>query len=349
MGVMAITHELSELILKFTNVDSTFIWLAPQVKKNSYIFSTSENELRDEEIARELEQAWENLRDEEIALIQISEPWYYLAPIKTGQGFYGFIGVLWDEMACSEAKEELLKKTKTTAEWSAMVYERLYTENLRVRSTLETERKRISAEIHDLISGRLFGAVCAASVLTRTADLAEKDREQLKLMARTINQALRDLRSIIHSLDAASDEQWFEKTKHYLDDIARLHGIFVSWQIHEESTNIDDQMAKALHRIICEAANNAVKHGRCQNLSVELVTNKAELGLSISDDGIGFEQAGSYEHQGLGLSNIKRLANAMNASLVIKSDLGQGTRIKIIVPRESSEVPGETIYEEEAS
>ena len=341
-----------EIRLSNLEVSSTFIWLAPHEGVKGSVLMVPENKLLEEKIANKMKQAGDFLRkEEEPTMVQLLDSWYYLAPVKTIKRFYGFIGVLWEESAGAESKERLLQDVKVFAKWCTIIFERMHTEKITAELMVEKERKRIGEEIHDLISGRLFSAVCATTVLTRSAKVNGEVREQLQLIARTVNQALCDLRSIIYSFKATSTEQRFgQQTKRYLEEIAKLHGISVTLKAPEESAGMESHQARALHRIICETANNAVRHGHCQNLSIELLKEGTELYLTITDDGIGFDPAESTgKHQGLGLANITHLANSMQAILTIESNSGQGTRISINIPNQTVKTTGAETLGEEAS
>ena len=344
-----VSRKLCEYIQTITKVSSNFVWLVPQEGANSLIQMTPENKHLEEKIANGLEQTWRDLQNEEKAtMVQLVDSWYYLAPIKTTKRFYGFIGVSWDEASCVKSKERLHRYVRTLAEWSTIIYERVHTEYLTAKSMVEEEQKRICGEIHDLISGRLFSVVCATSILTRSAELEVKDREQLKLIASTVNQAHSELRSIIYSLKANSTKQRFgQQIKRYLDAVAKLHGISISLRIDEESASIGGSRVRALHRIICEAVSNAVEHGQCKHLSVELIYEGSELHLIITDDGIGFQTINcTEEHKGLGLCNIVSLANSMNGMLFVESHSGLGTKIRIIVQNEEVETSSRPFKEE---
>nr|WP_242833621.1 ATP-binding protein [Desulfosporosinus youngiae] len=333
-----ITRELCEYIIKISGVDSAFVWLYSQNGDKNSILLTPENKRQEVVIANESGQVWDNLRnEEEAALVQFGDTWYYLAPVKTATCFYGFIGVFWDEATSAKFKERLHQNVRLLAEWSAIIYERVDTDNRAVKSMIEAERKRIGEEIHDLSSGRLFSAVCATSALAKSEKVDIKDREQLKLITSTVNQALSELRSIIYSLKVTSDKDWLQQIKRYLYEVERLHGVSVSLVISEMDVDLGGQQARALYRIIHEAANNALKHGRCKNLTVEFMNIGEELHLTITDDGKGFEPINSAdEHQGLGLINMTSLAHSINAILSIETHLGQGTLIRIVLPNESA-------------
>lgn len=312
-----IGRKLCEYILNLTEVSSTILWVAPQEGVESYTLLTPENKLLQDTIADELGQIMNNLRNEEEAtMVKLVDSWYYIVPVKTALRFYGLIGVFWDQTASVKSKERLLQNVKVLSELSTIIFDKLHTENITVKSIVEMERKRIGEEIHDLISGQLFSAVCAASVLSRLANVNEKEREQLSLISSTVNQALRNLRSIIYSLEFTSNKQWFQKIKRYLDESAKLHGISVTLQMSEEIENIESLQAKTVYRIVCEAASNAIKHGHCENLSIEIINEGSEIRFIITDDGVGFEpNNSSKEHRGLGLCNISRLVHSINPKL----------------------------------
>lgn len=337
---ISITHELSKHILEIAKVNSAFVCLAPQKSLDSFVSVIPENKLLKAGIANKLIHSWDDLKhQEEAALIKVTDLWYYLVPIEINQTFYGFIGVLWDKRASAEFKENLRQDLIILAEWCAIIYEMVYAETYRARSILEVEQKRIAEEIHDFIMGRLFSAVCATSVLIRSATIAEKDREQLQLIASTVNQALRDLRSIIYSLSSTSNEKNLLQIRRYLKETEKLHGINVSLLINEDGIQIGGQQVRALYRIICEAANNAIQHGQCKSLNVEIIPDGSELCLMISDDGFGFDpQNTSNEDWGLGLSNIRKIAQSLNGFLSIESNSGQGTQMKILVPNKKTEL-----------
>lgn len=335
-----------------TEASSTIIWLAPREGTKGSILMTPENKVLEDKISKEIEQSWDSLRNkDEATLVQIGDAsGYYLVPIKTKTRCYGFIGVFWDNAASPEFKERLLKQVRFLAEWSAIIYERVHTESLMVKSIAQMEQKRISEEIHDLISGQLFSVVCAASALTRSPEVDGQAREHLQLIASTANQALSELRLIVHSLEASSIDQWVHQIKRYLNVVEKLHEISVNFHIGEEINKIEIRQARSLHRIIYEAVNNAVEHGHCRIISIELVYEGPQLYLTIADDGIGFDPVNmNREHQGIGLRNISNLADSMNAIVSIESYSGKGTKIRIIVPTERLKSTGEKMYEEEAS
>jgi signal transduction histidine kinase len=81
-----------------------------------------------------------------------------------------------------------------------------------------------------------------------------------------------------------------------------------------------------IFRIIQEAVNNAVRHGRARHVAVSLKPKKGRLTLTISDDGLGMpDDIG--EKKGLGLSIMHHRARMIGADLVIKNNPKGGTSV----------------------
>lgn len=92
----------------------------------------------------------------------------------------------------------------------------------------------------------------------------------------------------------------------------------------------ENDLKKAVYRIICEAVGNSVRHGKCSRIMIVLKIQKEYIELDITDDGVGFDlDKGS---KGLGIQNIHNLVYYFNGSIDIESRLGKGTAIHIKFP-----------------
>lgn len=92
-------------------------------------------------------------------------------------------------------------------------------------------------------------------------------------------------------------------------------------------------------------AENAIKHGINQrvkggNLKISTYDNETEIFIVIEDDGVGFD-VNEQKNDGrshIGISNIKtRLKEMLGARVEIKSTVGVGTKVTIILPKEEKE------------
>jgi signal transduction histidine kinase len=90
-----------------------------------------------------------------------------------------------------------------------------------------------------------------------------------------------------------------------------------------------------LLRITQEFIQNSIKHSRCKNIFICLNTSEDILWeLDIRDDGIGFDTS-QIKSNGIGLTNMKNRAEIIGANFHMESQKNTGTRINIILKKQS--------------
>jgi signal transduction histidine kinase len=103
----------------------------------------------------------------------------------------------------------------------------------------------------------------------------------------------------------------------------------------------DDKVEAAIFAIVQETVNNAVKHAKADQITVTLKETAEGVQTIITDDGVGFDLDAvmqNYETRGsLGMLNLRERAEGVGGEFSIVSNLGQGTRISIYVPKEEDE------------
>jgi len=97
----------------------------------------------------------------------------------------------------------------------------------------------------------------------------------------------------------------------------------------ENNPNID----LILFRILQEILNNIIKHARATRINIKLDYQENLLLLQIEDNGIGFCTDGLPANQiGMGLQNISKRAAIVGGEVSIKSQMGEGTCVAIVIP-----------------
>lgn len=86
-----------------------------------------------------------------------------------------------------------------------------------------------------------------------------------------------------------------------------------------------------IYRFAQEAVSNIVRHARASFVDVRLAIEDAELVLTISDDGDGFDPAIAEGRSGMGLRIMRHRARSVGGRLVVESS-SNGTRIALRVP-----------------
>ncbi|CAN5895991.1 hypothetical protein BH23ACT2_BH23ACT2_09330 [soil metagenome] len=119
-----------------------------------------------------------------------------------------------------------------------------------------------------------------------------------------------------------------------LDSLARtVPGLDV--ELHLDHCRLADHVETALYRIAQEALQNVVKHASATRAWLGLTAGPDGVVLEVSDDGQGFAgtardaRPGSY-----GLGGMTERADLIGARLDIRSAVGEGTTIRVLVDAE---------------
>lgn len=88
------------------------------------------------------------------------------------------------------------------------------------------------------------------------------------------------------------------------------------------------EVADAFFRIGQEAISNAIQHGHCKALSVELQFDRRKAALKVSDDGVGFSTA--EKSGGLGIIGMKRRSEKIRATFSLTSTPEHGTTVIVV-------------------
>lgn len=101
-----------------------------------------------------------------------------------------------------------------------------------------------------------------------------------------------------------------------------------------ESVRLDRLAERNLLLVAKEAASNAVRHGKPDQMTVTLIFGVDDVSLRIEDDGCGFDPA-ALRHAGhFGLQGMRERVNKLSGKISIESAPGQGTAVNVTVSNE---------------
>ena len=73
--------------------------------------------------------------------------------------------------------------------------------------------------------------------------------------------------------------------------------------------------------------NNALKHADASHIDIQLMQDRHEVTLTVSDNGKGMAEC-----QGMGLQNIRERTETFHGTLRIITNENEGTEINITLP-----------------
>ncbi|HHY81607.1 MAG TPA: hypothetical protein GX505_02880 [Clostridiales bacterium] len=331
-------EELAKYTAKLTQSDLCFYWL-PNTKEGDILKANIDwDKTEQQKIMTELKELAFNIKSKEILEIQVADKCLEAIPILSPANYYGIIAISKLNDANLDLKEQKYQLLNFLSELSAVTLERFYLEDIGDKLLLIEEQNRIANEIHDSVSQRLF-SLCYAihGILSRWDNISKSQlKEYFSEMRKSANMAMQELRnSIYHLSSRKKGEKSLEVSlRAFLDSISKLHNIIIDFNTKGEESLLSLPLKKSITRIIREACGNAIRHGNCRHINIDLNINNDQVSLIIEDDGNGFEFINESQEnsKGLGITNMKNLAALFHGVMKIESTAGSGTRIKINIP-----------------
>lgn len=91
--------------------------------------------------------------------------------------------------------------------------------------------------------------------------------------------------------------------------------------------SLSDEESSHLFFIVVEALTNAIRHGACSSVWINMTRNDKTIEVSIHDNGIWKERAS--EDIGIGTKTMKKRASLIGWSFEIQKE-ETGTRVRVI-------------------
>lgn len=192
----------------------------------------------------------------------------------------------------------------------------------------EAEQRRIGQDLHDGLCQYLAALSCSATSL-------RDDLQELHLtteantageLANQLRDAVLQTRDLARGLAPAHVSQvgLVLALESLAQSVSRLQGIRCSFRLRGASADCDQGTAVDLYRIAQEAINNATRHGRANQVSIQLEAIDDLLTLQIRDNGVGFS---TRDPSGLGLTIMSYRARSNGGELNIEQPKEGGTII----------------------
>lgn len=204
---------------------------------------------------------------------------------------------------------------------------------IETQNRLQEQRLRISRDLHDNIGSQLTFIISSIDNLKYGFSIDnEKLVEKLNSISHFTKETISELRDTIWALN--KDEISFEDLKIRISNFienAKIasNGIAFRFECDGNFENIKMTSLQGIniYRIIQEAINNSLKYAQSNQIVVHVKRNNSQIAITISDNGIGFEQ--NAENMGNGLNNIAKRAKDLKGEIKVQSTLGEGTKVML--------------------
>jgi signal transduction histidine kinase len=203
----------------------------------------------------------------------------------------------------------------------------------RLVAAQEDERKRLSRELHDHVAQVLtalrmeLGRIERAGPLAaaRASGAAMECRRLVDQLFKTVRDLAQGLRpSMLDDLGLKPALEW------HVRDFTQRFDIAVELSVSEDLDGLSERHRTCVYRAVQEALTNCVRHAHATTVRIEVIRRGSEIGVTVRDDGIGFQPVQRYE--GLGLRGIEERVNELHGQMRITSLPGGGATLCIDLP-----------------
>lgn len=195
------------------------------------------------------------------------------------------------------------------------------------------EQRRIGEDLHDGLGQVLTGVAFMSRVLERKLSAKSlPEAESAASITHLVNEAIGQTRGLARGLYPVTLES--DGIMAALEELAvtteNLFNISCKFTYNRPVRIDDSASAIHLYRIVQEAVNNAIRHGKAHHIMISLDSEEDKTILTVRDDGIGFEEP-PKEKKGMGINLMRYRAKMIGASLEVHGLQGHGTTVTCIL------------------
>ncbi len=218
----------------------------------------------------------------------------------------------------------------------------------RLMEVQENERRGLARELHDTIGQELTALSLNLTLIGQSlpAPLQESLGHRLEDSQKLLEDTMQHLRHIMVELRPPGLDELglFAALREHARRVAQRSGCGLVVKGEEPVPRLGPDAAIAFFRIAQEALNNCVKHAQATTLEIHCRQQDGIFRLDIADNGRGFSTATRAARTGLhgmGMTTMRERAEAIGATLTIRSEPGHGTRITVALPHAGTTGPAQ--------
>ncbi|MGD8457561.1 MAG: sensor histidine kinase [Anaerolineales bacterium] len=200
----------------------------------------------------------------------------------------------------------------------------------------ETERQRLSRQIHDGPAQTLSNFILQTEIAMRLFDVdQDKARDELANLKNAASNAFQQVRDFIFDLRPMMlDDLGLGPTfKKYEDVFREKSNLDVNITVTGTDRRLESYLEVMVFRTMQELMKNAAIHSQATQIKVQLDMGIGEIKLVIEDNGRGFDPNLVIEEEsGLGLKLIRERVEMLGGEFAIDSTVGEGARITLTLP-----------------
>jgi hypothetical protein len=192
----------------------------------------------------------------------------------------------------------------------------------------EKERNKMAADLHDNLGSK----IATLKLYIEGHDTQDNSEEFYFKLSSLTAETYSEVRKMSQNKNfgAYINKGLVPSTKKIAEQISASNKIDIKVLEIDLSTRIENTIEIQLFRIIQELLTNIIKHANATEATIQFTQHESTLNLLVEDNGRGFDT--SKVKDGLGLQNISKRIERINAQMVIDSKPNHGTTVIIDTP-----------------
>lgn len=198
-------------------------------------------------------------------------------------------------------------------------------------TSLEQERSRIAADLHDDLGPLLAAIKFRVNSISISSD---QDEEEVLVSGKLLDEAINKLRQISNDLLPTSlvRKGLFKAIEELVSFYTQSNNIKISF-VYSDEFFIPEEKQIHLYRMAQEAVFNCIKHSKASSVRLVLTSNGSTIHFSITDNGCGLPADKQLQEEGgRGLISLSNRAKIMGGYLEIHSEPNKGTILEFEIP-----------------
>jgi signal transduction histidine kinase len=197
--------------------------------------------------------------------------------------------------------------------------------------TITKERNRVAQEIHDSLGHSITGLIMHLDYLEKINNKKPEENETVIKKCQDLSRnAMKDLRKAVFALKENDEMNSLHESIEELIKNLENESINIIYKKQGIIEKLPPEIKFITYRIVQEVITNSIKHGKANEIVLELINDKKTNNFYImeSDNGIGSDRI----LVGNGIKGIEDRIRVFNGEVSIKTKKNMGFNIKISIP-----------------
>jgi two-component system sensor histidine kinase DegS len=212
---------------------------------------------------------------------------------------------------------------------------------IRVIQSEESARQSLVRKMHDGPASSLSNFILQAEICQRFFDNnPDRARAELNALKGAAASTFGSIKNFIFDLRPMmlDDLGVVPTLRRYVESLQEKQDLTISITVTGIERRLEEHIEVTIFRAVQELLNNAINHGRANQIQVLLDLDQDRIMAVVEDNGSGFNiddvLTGASKNT-IGLSTLRERIEMLNGEINLQSSLGQGTRAEFFIPVEA--------------